>query len=188
MWKTITAVGASAVIIGGAGTAAYAASGTAAPAAPSASSTSATSDGATTLTTEAGQGAETGKQAVRNRIRNAVHASWVTQDKKARTFTTHEAIRGQVTSVSPTSITVRSADNVTETFVVSPTTKVWTRTVRTAAARAAAKAAAQGTPAARTPAPRTAASIADVATGDTVFVGGTGTTALTAIRIMDVKR
>jgi len=187
MWKTITAVGARAVIIGGAGTAAYAASGTAAPA-PSATSTSATSDGGTTLTTEAGQSADTGRQAVRNRIRGAVHASWVTQNKKAKTFTTHEVIRGQVTSVSPTSITVRSADNVTETFVVSPATKVWTRTVRTAAARAAAKAAAQGTPSARTPAPRTSASIADVATGDKVFVGGTGTTTLTAIRIIDVKK
>lgn len=187
MWKTITAVGASAVIIGGAGTAAYAASGTAAPA-PSPSSTSATSDGATTLSTAAGQTAETAKQAIRNRIRRAVHASWVTRNKKAKTFTTHEVIRGQVSAVSPTSITVRSADNVTETFVVSPATKVWTRTARTAAAKAAAKAAAPGTPSAKTPASRTAASISDVVTGDAVFVGGTGSTTLTAIRIIDVKK
>ncbi len=183
MWKTIGAVGASAVLIGGAGTAAYAASGTPAPT-PAASSASATPDGATTPGTAAGKGATPGKHQARDRIRRAVHASWVTENKKARTFTTHEAIRGQVTAVSTASITVKSADNVTETFVVNPATKVWTRTPRTAADKAAASAA----PSARTPASRTAASIAEVAEGDIVFVGGTGTSTLTAIRVIDVKR
>lgn len=183
MWKTIGAVGATAVIIGGAGTAAYAASGTPAPA-PAAASASHTPGVATPPTTEADQSARPGKHHARNRIRRAVHASWVTESKKDKTFTTHEAIRGQVTAVSLTSITVRAADNATETFVVNPATKVWTHVRRTAEDKAAAAA----SPSAGRPASRTAASISDVARGDLVFVGGTGTTTLTALRVIDIKK
>jgi len=35
---------------------------------------------------------------------------------------------------------------------------------------------------------KSAASIADVKTGDPVFVGGTGTTTLTALRVVDTKK
>lgn len=40
-----------------------------------------------------------------DRIRGAVHATWVGEDKKTKTFTTHDAIGDQVTAVSPTSTT-----------------------------------------------------------------------------------
>jgi hypothetical protein len=35
---------------------------------------------------------------------------------------------------------------------------------------------------------KSAASISDVRGGDPVFVGGTGTTTLTAVRVVDVKK
>jgi hypothetical protein len=99
-----------------------------------------------------------------DRLRRAVHATWVTENKLTQTFTSHNAIQGRVTAVSPTSITVRAADNVTETYLISPTTRVHTRALRSAA------------------------KISDVRAGDPVFVGGTGTSTLTAIRVVDAKK
>ncbi|MHB8300255.1 MAG: hypothetical protein ACYDDW_17235 [Dermatophilaceae bacterium] len=158
MWKTIAVVGATAAIIGGAGTAAVAASETTTPT-PSASSSSSASDhSANGAKTEARK-----KQDV-DRLRRAVHATWVTENKKTLTFTTHDAIRGRVTAVSATSITVQAADNVTETYVLNSGTTVRTR------------------------ASKTAASITDVKTGDPVWVAGTGTTTLTASRVVDAKK
>ena len=93
-----------------------------------------------------------------------MHATWVTENKKTKTFTTHNAIRGQVTAVSATSITVKAADNVTETYVVNSGTKVYIRAAKAAGA------------------------ISDVKTGEHVFVGGTGTTTLTATRVVDVTK
>jgi hypothetical protein len=158
MWKRVAIVGTSAAIIGWAGTAAFAASGTETPT-PSPVSSSATSDSSADPAKAPGD-----KPAGINRLRRAVHATWVTENKKAKTFTTHDAIRGQVVAVSPTSITVRAADTVTETFVVSSATKVHTRALRTGA------------------------SISDVKAGDPVFVGGTGTTTLTAVRVVDARK
>ena len=179
MWKTIAAVGTTAVVIGGAGTAAFAATGTPAPA-PSAAAASATPGGsATPPTTATGTTKQTRKHPGRDRLRRAVHATWVTEGRKTATFTTHDAIRGKVTAVAPTSITVRAADDLSETFVVNASTKVWTRAPKTAATGAAPL-----SPAAA----RTAASISDVSPGDSVFVGGTGTTTLTAVRVVDVKK
>src|SRR5450756_36137 len=88
MWKRIAVIGATAAIIGGAGTAAYAAS-TTATTTPSPSATSATSDSSATVSKP-----EAGERARADRIRRAVHATWVTQNKKTGTFTTHDAIRG----------------------------------------------------------------------------------------------
>ena len=158
MWRRIAIVGATAAIVGGAGTAAFAASGTATPT-PSPASASATSNQSTGTPK-----AQDGKRDRVNRLRRSVHATWVTENKKARTFTTHDAIRGVVTAVSQTSITVRAADNLTETFVVSSATKVRTRALKTGA------------------------SISDVKAGDPVFVGGTGTTTLSAVRVVDAKK
>jgi hypothetical protein len=172
MWKRIAVIGAAAAIIGGAGTAAYATS-TTALATPSPSATSATSDSSATASKP-----EARKRAGADRLRRAVHGTWVTQNKKNGTFTTHNAIRGSVTAVSPTSITVRAADSTTETYLVNPGTKVFTRALRTQAPKTA-----------KTPPPnRTAASIADVEAGDSVLVTGTGTTALTAVRVVDLKK
>jgi hypothetical protein len=167
MWKTIAIIGATAAAIGGAGTAAFAASAAPSPT-PSPISTAAASDiVATPSTTQAV------KHPGANRVRRAVHATWVTENKKTKTFTTHDAIRGQVTAVSPTSITVRAADNVVETYVISARTKVFTRAPRAAGSQTAV--------------PKAAASIADVHSGDAVFVGGVGRAGLSALRVIDVK-
>lgn len=158
MWKTIAVAGATAAIIGGAGTASLAASGTTTPTPPTSSSSSASDYSANGSTTKAG------KHKAVDRLRKAVHATWVTENKKTKTFTTHEAIRGQVTAVSATSITVKAADHVTETFVLNSGTKVHNR------------------------ADKAAASISDVKTGDPVLVAGTGTTTLTASRVVETKK
>jgi hypothetical protein len=95
MWKTIAVAGATAVIIGGAGTAALAASGTTTPPPSGSSSSSASDNSANGSTTSAGT------RDAGDRLRRAVHATWVTQNKKTKTFTTHDAIRGQVTTSRP---------------------------------------------------------------------------------------
>jgi hypothetical protein len=158
MWKKIALVGASAAVMGGAGTAAFAASGTPTPA-PSTSSVSPASGIVSSASTT-----KNARHPGLNRLRRTVHATWVTQNKKTKTFTTHDAIRGQVSAVSPTSITVQSADNLTQTYVITLHTKVHTRTFKGAA------------------------SISDVKTGDPVFVGGTGTNTLTALRVVDTRK
>jgi uncharacterized NAD(P)/FAD-binding protein YdhS len=158
MWKTIAAVGATAAIIGGAGTAAFAASGTPTPA-PSASSISPASDSSASTPTTAAV-----RRPKADRLRRAVHASWVTENNKTKVFTTRDAIRGQAIAVSATSLTVQAADAVTQTYVVTMGTKVHTRALKSAA------------------------SISDVKPGDPVFVGGTGTTTLTAVRVVDAKK
>lgn len=163
MWKTIAIAGATAVVIGGAGTAAMAASGTPAPTASVSPSSSAT------LNPGGGSATGTDKSRARkrmavNRLRGSVHATWVSQNKKTGTFTTHEAIRGQVTAVSATSITVAAADSVTETYVLNASTKVHSRDTKAAA------------------------SISAIKTGDRVLVAGTGTTALTAVRVVEAKK
>lgn len=163
MWKTIAIAGATAVVIGGAGTAAMAASGTPAPTTSTSPSSSASLNLANTATTVADKTQGDKRKAV-SRLRGAVHATWVSQNKKTRTFITHEAIRGQVTAVSATSITVKAADSVTETYVLNASTKVHSR------------------------ATKAAASISDIKTGDRVLVAGTGTTTLTAVRVVEAKQ
>jgi hypothetical protein len=158
MWKTIAVAGATVAIIGGAGTAAVAASGTTAPTPSASLSSSASNSSANGSTTSA-----VSRGAV-DRLRRAVHATWVSENKKTKTFTTHDAIRGQVTAVSATSITVMAADNVTQTYVLNSGTKVHTR------------------------AKKAAASIFDLNSGDPVWVAGTGTTTLTASRVVDTKK
>ena len=157
MWKTIAVTGATAAIIGGAGTAAVAATGTPTPP-PVASVSSSASDNSNASTTN------TAKAGAVRRLRRAVHATWVSENKRTKTFTTHDAIRGQVTAVSPTSITVQAADNVIETYVLNSATKVHTR------------------------AEKTPASISDINGGDPVWVVGTGTTTLTAARVIDTRK
>jgi hypothetical protein len=168
VWKKIAVAGATAAIIGGAGTAALAASGTSTPA-PS-TLTSASSGTANTANTARGNTAKAAKLGKRGRaegiarLRNVLHATWVTEDKSSKTFVTHDAIRGQVTAVSATSITVTASDNVTQTYVVNAATKVHTHAKKTGAA------------------------IADVKSGDPVLVAGTGTDTLTATQVVDSKK
>jgi hypothetical protein len=159
MWKTVAIAGTAAALIGGAGTAAFAASGTDTPT-PSPSSVSspaqASSDGATTKADK--------RKVAANRLRGTVHMTWVRENKKTKVFTTHNAIRGQVTAVSATSVTIVAADKVTETFVFDSGTMVRSRTTKSAVP------------------------ISDVKVGDRVLVVGTGTTTLTASRVVELRK
>jgi len=159
MWKTVAVAGTALALIGGAGTAAFAASGTDTPT-PSPSSVSspgqASANGSTTQADK--------RKHVVNRLRGTVHMTWVRENKKTKAFTTHNAIRGQVTAVSATSVTIVAADKVTETFVLDSGTRVRSRTTKAAVP------------------------ISDVQAGDRVLVVGTGTTTLTASRVVELKK
>lgn len=151
MLKKIVIAGSAAAVVLGAGTAALAASGSTSPSAPSSSSS-----------TAAGK-AKAG-HAKRSELRRALHASWVTRDgKNSTSFVTHDAIRGQVTAVSATSITVKAADNVSETYALNSSTKVHSQ--------------ADGKGKAGT--------ISEVKSGDTVVVLGTGSGTMTATHVLD---
>lgn len=98
-------------------------------------------------------------------LRRVVHGQVVTRGKGGA-FVTHDIIRGQVTTVSPTSIGVSAADGTTEAFTVNSKTRVATRTDGKASA----------------------SSIGQVKVGDRVAVRGTGTRSFTARRVVDIKR
>jgi hypothetical protein len=152
MLKKIVIAGSAAAVVLGAGTAALAASGSNSPSSTPSSSTA------------AGAGKAKAAHAKRSELRRALHASWVTRDgKNSTSFVTHDAIRGQVTAVSATSITVKAADNVSETYAVTSSTKVHSR--------------ADGKGKAGT--------ISEVKSGDTVIVLGTGSGTLTATHVLD---
>ncbi len=65
------------------------------------------------------------KDGARDRLARALHATWVTKNKKG--VVTHEAIRGAVTALTATSITVKAADGFSQTYAVSAGTKVLVR-------------------------------------------------------------
>lgn len=98
-----------------------------------------------------------------DRLRHAEQAQWVTHSKKTNSDVTHDAIRGQVSAVSASSITVQAANGASETFAVVDST-----TVR-------AKGDSKAHP----------GSIGEVKTGDRAIVIGTGSGALTASHIVD---
>jgi len=141
MWKKIAIAGGVCAVIVGVGTAALATAGSS----PSASA---------------------GKHHAGKAMRHALHGQWVTQDKDTKSFVTHDAIRGTVTAVSPSSITVRSLDKKSETFAVTKDTKVRIR---------ANGKGAKGT-------------ITQVHPGDQAIVLGTGTSTLTAHGILDTGK
>jgi hypothetical protein len=147
MWKKLAAAGAVGAAVLGAGGAALAADGGSSSTSPSATSTTAP------------------KAATRDGrlARRALHGTFVTRGKGG-TFITHELARGAVTAVSPTSISVRTADGDTETYVVDSSTKVRTHVKG-----------AKGS----------ASTIGAVHVGDNVGVTGKGTPA-TATVIVDV--
>jgi hypothetical protein len=93
-------------------------------------------------------------------LRRVAHGQVVVRG--ADGFVTHDVIVGKVSAVSPTAITVRAADGVSETFAVTSDTKV--------------RVLGDGT--------RGLASIDKIATGDRVAVGGTGTSTLTAEHVV----
>ena len=66
---------------------------------------------------------------LRARLLRALHATWVTDSKQGPV--THQAIRGDVTAVSATSITVTAKDGVSMTFTVGADTRVRARVAGT---------------------------------------------------------
>jgi hypothetical protein len=153
MLKKVVIAGAAAAVVLGAGTAALAASGSGSSPGPSASASS-----------NPGKPAAAGKAHLgRMLARRSLHGTWVTRDGKSG-FVTHDAIRGQVTAVSASSITVKAADNVSQTYAITSDTKVHTRADK-----------------------GKAGTINEVQTGDRVIVLGTGTSSLTATQVLAGK-
>jgi len=97
-------------------------------------------------------------------LKRLQHAEIVT--KNAKGFVTHELIKGTVTDVSATSITVQAADKTSETFTVNGDTKVRVRSGGKGSA----------------------SSIDKVAKGDQVFVAGIGASSPTAKHVVDIKK
>ena len=119
------------------------------------------------------------------------HAQWVAKDK-AGAFVTHDAISGDVTAASATSVTVKAEDGVSLTFAVTADTKI---RLRPAATQPADKAADKpgdkpGDKAADKPGEGkaagkgTAGTSADLKVGQHATVTGTGTDALTAAHVV----
>jgi hypothetical protein len=181
MWTKVTIGGlvAVAAIAGTAGAAIAHAQGASPQAAATASPTS-----SATATSTAAAGAKPGKDTnatkgtkadrggvakeILGHLKDFQHAEWVTKGD-ANTYVTHEAILGTVQSVSPSSITVASADGTSITFSVTDRTTVRQRTVKGAPA---------GPPAGTKP------TIADVRTGQTVLVGGAKAPDLSAATVL----
>ena len=156
MVKKIVIAGMAAAAVLGAGTAALATSGLSANSASPASS----ANSAASTSPGPGKAAQANRRPGLNLARRALHATWVTRNGSSG-FVTHDAIRGQVTAVSASSITVKAADNVSQTYAVTGDTKVHTRANKK-----------DGT-------------IGEVKSGDRVIVLGTGTSSLTATQILD---
>jgi preprotein translocase subunit YajC len=97
-------------------------------------------------------------------LRRLAHGEFVVRG--ANGFVTHDVIVGTVTAVSSSSITVRAADNTSETFAITKDTKVRIRSNGSG----------------------TTGTISQVADGDHVLVLGTDTTSRTAKHVVDVKQ
>ena len=162
--KAVVVAGAAALILAG-GSAALASSqsgpapaSTASPASPASSA----ADSAGAL--PAGRDG----RRVRLALLRTLHAEWVTRAGKGGTgYVTHHAIRGDVTAVSPTSITIKAQDGVSETFAVGKDTVVRSHPVGSGRSKGSAS------------------SIGQVHTGDKALVIGTGTGSLTATAVVD---
>jgi hypothetical protein len=157
MYRKILVTGVTAAAIVGAGATALAVTGD--------NTTSGTPSGTSSSTPQASSDKQAGKHAGRGKLlRRTVHGQIVTKGKDG--FVTHDLIRGTVSKVSLTSITIVAADKKSETFSVGSDTKVRSR------------ADGKGSP----------STIGKVTVGDTVFVLGTGTGSLTARHIVDLGK
>ncbi|GAA1874742.1 hypothetical protein [Lapillicoccus jejuensis] len=172
MWTTRTralVIGGTAVVLVGGATA-----GTIAVA--NASDSSSTTPSATASATP-GASSSTGTTATKGdkakhrkpraeelaRLKDVLHAEWTTKDKAGKVVT-HDAIRGTVTAVSGSSITVKAADGVNETYALGGSTKVTLGQGKGVKAKSG--------------------SVGDLKTGANVVVLGTGTSSLTADRVL----
>ncbi|MGN6605808.1 MAG: hypothetical protein ACTHMS_02190 [Jatrophihabitans sp.] len=120
-----------------------------------------------------------------------LHGSWVVTDPKGG-YVTRDEIRGAVTAVSASSISVRAADGFSATYAVTPTTAILLRPAHGgpdeqppsgAPSTPATRPSTPPAPPQRPGHPPTRGSIADVHKGDQVVVLGTGTSTLTAMTI-----
>lgn len=163
--KAVIVAGAAALVLGGGGAAlaAQSAGATSSGAAPTASSATAADPAADLALADGAAG-----RRVRLGLLRTLHAEWVTRAAKDGTgYVTHHAIRGEVTAVSPTSITVKAQDGVSQTFAVGKDTVVRSHPLGSGRTK--------GTP----------SSIGQVHTGDKALVVGTGTDHLTATAVVD---
>lgn len=192
MWKkaTIGGVVAVALVGGGAGAAIAATRTGATPASSTATptATATTSASATKAKNGAKKADGAAAQDLLGKLQDLQHAEWVSKSG-ANTYVTHDAILGQVTAVSASSITVKAADGTSLTFAVDAATKVRPLAVK---AKAGKKASATSTgtstgtsTASPTASPTTSAAtptatIADVTVGQTVLVSGAKSPDLTA--------
>jgi hypothetical protein len=108
----------------------------------------------------ADKGGRVAAKQILGKVKDFQHADWVTKGDGA-TYVTHEAILGEVTAVSSTSITVKSTDGTSMTFAVNADTTIHQRPKSSA-----------------TP------TIADIKAGQTVLVGGQKSPDLTARNIV----
>lgn len=76
----------------------------------------------TTAGTAAAKGTKDDRKGLRARMLRALHGTWVTESKNGPV--THQAVRGEVTAVTATSITVRAKDGFSLTYTVGADTKV----------------------------------------------------------------
>ena len=79
----------------------------------------------TQATADAAQGGTGDRKGLRVRMMRALHGTWVTDSPTGPV--THQAIRGDVTAVSATSVTVKAKDGFSQTFAVSGDTRVRVR-------------------------------------------------------------
>ena len=107
------------------------------------------------------------RRGLRARLLRALHATWVTEGKQGPV--THQAIRGDVTAVSATSITVKAKDGVSMTFAVTADTTVRQRIAGSG----------KGTKA-------TASTIGAVTVGTKALVAGVGASSPTARVVVHV--
>lgn len=107
------------------------------------------------------------KDAARNRLARALHATWVSKGKTATV--THQAIRGEVTAVTATSVTVKAVDGFSATYSVAADTKVLVRNLSATDA------------AGRKP---TASTVSALKVGARALVVGVGATSPAANRVM----
>lgn len=152
MWNKIAiAAGAGAVLIGG-GAAAVA---TAASADTSGSGTSASPSASPSASASTPAKAGRHERGARHGglLGRFEHAEWVSKDGTANV--THDAVRGTVSSVSATSISVKASDGYSLTFTVNADTKVRVRDTSSTGKKAGK-----------------AGTISNVKAGDNVLVSG----------------
>lgn len=121
MYRKIAVVGATAAAVVGVGTAALATTGSTSTAG-SGSAPTVTTVSTTAPTGGSGAAGHHRRHAVIAALRHGLHAQLTTHGRNG--YVVHSAVRGEVTAVSPSSITVKASDGFTETFTLAKGTRV----------------------------------------------------------------